>query len=77
MSDVQQIGKSLNFIGMVILVVGVAVLVWGKIPFLGKLPGDFSIEKSNFKLYFPLGSGIVLSVVLSLILWLIFYFTKK
>jgi len=42
----------------------------GKVPWLGRLPGDISIERDNWRFYFPLGTSILLSVVLSLLLWL-------
>jgi len=37
---------------------------------LGHLPGDIVVERGNFRLYFPLGTSILISIVLSLILWL-------
>jgi len=46
------------------------------LPWLGKLPGDISIEKDNFRLYIPLGTSILLSIVASLVLWLISHFKK-
>ena len=42
----------------------------GKIPFLGKLPGDIYIEKKNFTFYFPLATCIMLSLLLTLVFWL-------
>jgi hypothetical protein len=42
-----------------------------KIPFLGKLPGDISVEKENFKFYFPLTSSIIVSILVSLLLLLL------
>ncbi|MCC7241821.1 MAG: DUF2905 domain-containing protein, partial [Acidobacteria bacterium] len=41
-----------------------------KLPWLGRLPGDFVIERENFRLYFPLGTSIVVSVILTLLAWL-------
>jgi len=43
----------------------------GKVPWLGRLPGDIYIRKENFTFYFPLATGILLSVIISLILWLL------
>lgn len=68
------IGKSLILIGGVILVIGVVLTFSGKVPFLGKLPGDIYVKKENFTFYFPLTTSILLSVVLSAILFL---FSKK
>lgn len=64
-------GKLLIIVGIVCIVLGLLVSYGPKIPFLGKLPGDIRIEKENFSFYFPLATSILLSVVLSLILYLI------
>ncbi|HWP81451.1 MAG TPA: DUF2905 domain-containing protein [Bacteroidota bacterium] len=71
------IGKFLVILGAVIAFVGLALMLAPKIPFLGKLPGDIHVKKDNFEFYFPLATSIVLSLVLSGILWLISYFGKK
>jgi len=55
-------------IGIVFLIVGLAWPWVSKIPW-GRLPGDFSIERENFSFYFPLTTGLVISAVLSLLLW--------
>jgi hypothetical protein len=71
MEGFSSFGKILIIIGVVIVIVG-AVLVFGaKIPWLGRLPGDFSYKGKNFTFYFPLGTSILISIVLTLILWLI------
>ncbi len=43
----------------------------GKIPWLGRLPGDFFFRGKNFSFYFPLTTSILISVILTLILWFI------
>jgi hypothetical protein len=43
----------------------------GKVPWIGKLPGDIYIKRENFTFYFPLATSIVISIILSLILWLL------
>ena len=55
--------------GIVLLVLG---LTWPWLQKLGlfRLPGDIAIEKENFRFYFPITTGIILSIVLSLIFWL-------
>jgi len=63
-------GKLLIIVGIVCVVVGLLITYLPKIPFLGKLPGDFSIERENFKFYFPLATSILISVLLSLLLFL-------
>ncbi len=63
-------GKSLIILGLVLVAVGLMLHFSGRIPFLGRLPGDIRIEKENFSFYFPLGSCLLLSLVLSLLFWL-------
>jgi len=67
MSDLSRI---LIVIGGILVVVGLALLLLPKIPWLGKLPGDIVIKRENFTVYFPLGTSILISVILSLIFWL-------
>ena len=65
------IGKVLIFAGIALILIGALVTFSGKMPWLGKLPGDISIQKNGFSLYFPITTSIIISVVLSLILILI------
>ncbi len=65
------IGKSLIIIGLIIAAVGAILTLAGKIPWIGRIPGDFYIKKDNFTFYFPLATSILISVILSLILWLL------
>jgi uncharacterized protein HemY len=64
-------GKLLILLGIIIILVGVIVTYSDRIPFIGKLPGDITIEKENFKFYFPLTTSILISIVLSLVLYFI------
>ncbi len=72
----QQFGKWLVVIGAAIVVIGVLVILLGKIG-LFRLPGDFTFGGRNWRIYFPLASSIILSLLLTLILWLIHYFTRR
>jgi hypothetical protein len=63
-------GKILIASGVVLIVIGLLVSAKGGIPFLGRLPGDFRIERENFSFYFPLGTCLVISAVVSILLWL-------
>ncbi|MEI6863538.1 MAG: DUF2905 domain-containing protein [Candidatus Omnitrophota bacterium] len=65
------IGKVLIFAGIALILIGALVTFSGKMLWLGKLPGDISIQKNGFSLYFPITTSIIISVVLSLILMLI------
>jgi len=71
----QQIGKILILVGLCIAAMGVLILVLGRFG-LFKLPGDFEFGSRNWKVYVPIASSIVLSVILTLILWLINYFRR-
>jgi hypothetical protein len=64
------LGKLLIILGIVLILAGLLVTFAGKIPFLGKLPGDIRIEREHFSVYFPLGTCLLLSLLLSLIFWL-------
>ena len=61
----------LLILGMAIAGVGLVWIVAPSIPWLGRLPGDISIEGENFRFYFPLVTCLLLNVVLSLVLWVI------
>ena len=63
-------GKWLIVIGLMIAVIGAIITFAGKLPWLGKLPGDIYIKRENFSFYFPLGTCIIISVIISFILWL-------
>ena len=64
------LGKSLIFLGLTITVIGVVISLAGKIPWLGRLPGDFAFKRENFSFYVPLGTCLLVSLLLSLISWL-------
>jgi hypothetical protein len=64
-------GKFLIITGLIIVLVGLAIQFSDKIPFLGKLPGDIRIQRDNFTFYFPLTTSILISILVSLILYLI------
>ena len=63
------LGKVLIVAGLALAALGGLFVLYGKVPLLGKLPGDFLIERPGFTIYLPLGTCLVLSVVLSVVLW--------
>ena len=66
------LGRVLVFVGGLLLVLGLAVILAGKINLpIGRLPGDIVIRGKNSTFYFPLMTSIVLSVILSLVLWVV------
>jgi hypothetical protein len=67
MSD---LGRFLIMIGVILVIAGAVLLVAPKIPWLGKLPGDISFKRGNVSFYFPLGTCILISIILTLILYL-------
>jgi hypothetical protein len=72
-----ELGKVLVVFGLVIVLVGVLILLASRtgLP-LGRLPGDFSYRGKSFSFYFPLGTSILISVILSAILYLISLFRR-
>ena len=67
----QPLAKLIILMGIILVIVGVIIYFFKDIPFLGKLPGDIHIEKKNFSFHFPIVTCILLSVIVSLILYLI------
>ncbi len=71
MADFSGFGKILIIIGVAIAVLGFLVLLGGKIPWIGRLPGDFYYKGKNFTFYLPLATSIIISVILTIILMFI------
>jgi DUF2905 family protein len=65
MSD---IGRALIVAGAVLVALGVVLAVGPRVPWLGRLPGDFTFSGPHWKVYVPLGTSLVLSIVLTLLL---------
>jgi hypothetical protein len=64
------LGRLLIITGLALLLAGLIITFAPRIPWLGKLPGDIFIKKENFSFYFPLGSCILISLLISFLLWL-------
>lgn len=64
------LAKALILLGAVLLALGVLLLVLPKTSFLGRLPGDIVIKRDNFTFSFPLATSILISILISLILYL-------
>jgi hypothetical protein len=71
MDQFNGLAKILIVSGGIIVIIGILILLSGKIPFIGKLPGDFHYEGKNWSFYFPLATSILISIIVSLILYLI------
>ena len=65
-----EVGKLLIVCGLLIAGVGVAVVLAGRLPWIGRLPGDIYVQRGHFTFYFPLATSILASIVLTLIFWL-------
>jgi hypothetical protein len=65
------IGKVLIAFGLLIALAGVLLVLVGRVPWVGRLPGDIHIQRGNFTFYFPLATSLLLSVVLTLIFYLV------
>ena len=63
------LGKIFIYLGLALVGIGVVLILAGKLPWLGHLPGDISIERDNFSFYFPLATSILVSVIISLVLY--------
>jgi uncharacterized protein HemY len=68
---VHDIGKALIAFGLLIVLAGVVLVLVGRVPWIGRLPGDVYIQRGNFTFYFPLATSLLLSVVLTLIFYLL------
>ena len=68
---IQNLGKLLIVLGVIVIVIGGLLLFSGKIPWIGRLPGDILIQKKNYTFYFPLATSIIISMIITLIFWLL------
>ena len=64
------LGKTLIILGAVLVIAGIILVIFHRIPFLGKLPGDIYIKRERFTFYFPLASSIIISILISILLWI-------
>ncbi len=67
--DSSIIGKALILVGVFTLLLGVFLAFGSRIPWLGRLPGDIHVEREGFSLHFPLMTCILLSLLISAVLW--------
>jgi hypothetical protein len=63
------VAKLVITVGILVTLVGVVLLLVGRVPWLGRLPGDIYVERGNWRFYFPLATSLLVSVVLSLLVW--------
>ncbi len=84
MTEWTSLGKLFIGVGAVMAVLGALFLLADRLPgvgnlfaWFGKLPGDISIKRDNFSLFFPLGTSLLLSVVLSLLFYLLSWIFRR
>jgi len=68
---VESLGKMLILFGIVAIVIGAVFVLFGKVPWIGRLPGDIVIRRDNFTFYFPVVTMLLLSLILTIIFNLI------
>lgn len=67
MLAIESIGKSLIFFGIVLIVIGALMVLFGKVPWFGRLPGDIVIKNESMTIYFPLTTMVLFSIVLTVL----------
>jgi tellurite resistance protein TehA-like permease len=69
--NLDDLGKVLIGFGLLIVLLGVVLLVAGRVPWLGRLPGDIYVRRGNWAFYFPLATSLVVSALLTLVFWIL------
>jgi heme/copper-type cytochrome/quinol oxidase subunit 2 len=77
MANFSDLGRLLLIAGGVIVLLGLALLLVGRVPFFGRLPGDISIQRGNTTFYFPIVTCLVLSVVLTVVVNLLLFLLRR
>lgn len=77
MSELDSLARMLMLFGVVLLVVGGLLLLAGRLPGLGRLPGDIIVQRDGFSLYVPLATMLLLSIVLTILLNLLGLLLRK
>lgn len=77
MSGLDVLGRMLLILGGALAALGLILLIVTRVPVAGRLPGDFSFRWGNVSCYFPLATGIVLSMLLTLVLNVILWLLRK
>jgi len=72
MNSLADLGKFIFIAGVFLVITGGLLMLAGKIPGLGRLPGDILVQRGNFTFYFPVVTMVIVSVVLTLLVNLLF-----
>jgi hypothetical protein len=65
------LGRALIVLGIVIALIGITLVVTGRSPWIGRLPGDVHVQRGNWTFYFPLATSLLMSVVLTLFFYIV------
>jgi hypothetical protein len=68
---INELAKLIINLGVILIAIGALLWLFGKLPFIGKLPGDIYIKKGNFSFYAPIVTTLLISLILSIILTII------
>lgn len=77
MPNLSDLGKVLLLVGAVVVVLGASLLVLGRVPFLGRLPGDIYVRRGGTSFYFPIVTCLVLSVILTVLVNLVLFLLRR
>lgn len=77
MANFSDLGRLLLIAGGAIVLLGLVLLLVGRVPFFGRLPGDISIQHGNTSFYFPIVTCLVLSVVLTVVVNLLLFLLRR
>ncbi len=69
--NLADLGKVLIGFGLLIAAVGLLLVLAGRLPWMGRLPGDVYVQRGNWTFYFPLATSLILSLLLTLVFWLL------
>lgn len=72
MSGIDPLAKAIIALGIVLVIVGLLLLLAGRVPYLGRLPGDIVYRRDNVTIYIPLATMLLLSIILTIALNLFF-----
>ncbi len=72
----QHPGSLLIILGLLIAIVGVLWILFPSVPWLGNLPGDIRLERGNVRVYFPIVTCILISALLTVVVWLVRLFSR-
>jgi DUF2905 family protein len=69
--NLSDLGKGLIGLGVLIALLGLVLLVAGRLPWIGRLPGDIYMRRGAWTFYFPLATSLIVSALLTLVFWLL------